>query len=89
MSNNPASEKFICFFEADVLHLYKNHPDKYVLDLDEYGGEIRITEAYYYKHESSGRLKGEYFEKIRFAKSQKKRWDTMHWCFCARSHKCP
>ena len=72
MPDNPTSEKFICFFEADVLHLYKNHPDKYELDLDEYGGEIRITEAYYYKHESSGRLKSEYFEKIRFANHRKK-----------------
>ena len=72
MSDNPALDQFIAFFEADVLHLYKNHPDKYILDLDEYGGEIRITEAYYYKHESSGRLKVEYFEKIRFANHRKK-----------------
>lgn len=73
MSDNKVLEnRFLVFFEADVLHLYKNHPDKYELDLAEYGGEIRITEAYYYKHESSGRLKGEYFEKIRFANHRKK-----------------
>ena len=44
MSDNQVLEdRFLVFFEADVLHLYTNHPDKYELDTDYYGGVLKTT----------------------------------------------
>lgn len=71
MSNNPALEKFIGFFEADVLNLYTSHPNKYELDTAYYGGVLKTTDAYYYELESSGRL-NEYILQIRYAYHRKK-----------------
>ena len=41
MSENPALNEFIGFFEADVLNLYTTHPNKYELDIDDFEGELK------------------------------------------------
>ncbi|MDE0313383.1 MAG: hypothetical protein OXM61_00645, partial [Candidatus Poribacteria bacterium] len=71
MSDNQALEdRFLVFFEADVLHFYTNHPEKYELDTDYYGGVLKTIEDYYYKLESLDRL-NEYILQIRFAYHKK------------------
>ena len=40
-------DSFIGFFNADVLNLYKSHPDKYELDVDFSGGVLKTTDAYF------------------------------------------
>ena len=71
MPNNPALDKFIGFFEADVLNLYTSHPNRYELDTDYFEGELKTKEAYFYKLESSNRL-NECLNKIRFGYHNKK-----------------
>ena len=71
MPDNPALDKIIGFFEANVLNLYTSHPNKYELDTDFYGGILKTTEAYYYDLESLDRL-NEYILQIRFAYHRKK-----------------
>lgn len=68
--NQELEDRFLVFFEADVLHFYTNHPDKYELDTDYYGGVLKTTEDYYYKLESLDRL-NEYILQIRFAYHRK------------------
>lgn len=70
MPNNPALDKFIGFFEADVLNLYTSHPNRYELDTDYFEGELKTKEAYFYKLESSNRL-NECINKIRFGYHKK------------------
>ena len=53
MLDNPLLDQLVGFFEADVLNLYTSHPDKYELDTDYFEGVIQITNAYFYKLESS------------------------------------
>ena len=71
MPDNSVLDRVIAYFEVDVLDHYVNHPEKYELDTDYFEGELRTTDAYYYKLESSGRL-NEYIEKIRFGFHSKK-----------------
>ena len=69
-NNQELEDRFLVFFEADVLHLYTNHPDKYELDTAYYGGVLKTTEDYYYKLESLDRL-NECILQIRFAYHRK------------------
>ncbi len=71
MSDNPALDTFIVFFEADVLNLYTSHPNKYELDNNYYGGVLKTTDAYYYELESADRL-NEHILQIRFGYHHKK-----------------
>ncbi|MYB01196.1 hypothetical protein F4X90_16215, partial [Candidatus Poribacteria bacterium] len=71
MPDNPALDRIIDFFEADVLSLYTIHPDKYELDTDYFEGKLKTTEAYFYKLESSNRL-NESILQIRFGYHKKK-----------------
>lgn len=40
-------DKLIGFFDADVLNLYKSHPDKYELDTDFFEGVLKTTDVYF------------------------------------------
>ena len=71
MPDNPALDQIVAFFEADVLNLYTCHPNKYELDIEDFEGVLKTTEAYYYELESSGRL-NEYILQIRFGYHKKR-----------------
>ena len=65
MRDNPALDRIIGFFEADVLDFYASHPDRYKLDRGSFGGSLETTDGYFYELESSGRL-SECIRQIRF-----------------------
>lgn len=44
------------FFKADVLNLYKSHPDKYELDTDFFEGILKTTDVYFDELEAVGSL---------------------------------
>jgi hypothetical protein len=54
MKENLATQ-LVGYFNAQVLAAYRNEPDKYVIETDDFHGSISVTDEYFRQLEAQGR----------------------------------